>query len=64
MVPASLPMEDGTDSPSAQFNRESTTTTLTDGTETLTFSNTVDARTVPSGGWATSSNASLPLADH
>src|SRR5215813_8879511 len=31
----------------------STTTTLTDGTETLTFSNTVDVRTVPGGGWAT-----------
>src|SRR5215475_5965739 len=31
----------------------STTNTLTDGTETLTFSNTVDVRTVPAGGWAT-----------
>jgi hypothetical protein len=31
----------------------STATTLTDGIETLTFSNTVDVRTVPSGGWAT-----------
>jgi hypothetical protein len=31
----------------------STTTSLTDGTETLTFSSTVDVRTVPSGGWAT-----------
>src|SRR5262249_13171154 len=31
----------------------STTTTLTDGTETLTFSNTMDVRTVPGGGWAT-----------
>jgi hypothetical protein len=31
----------------------STTNTLTDGTETFTFSNTVDVRTVPAGGWAT-----------
>jgi hypothetical protein len=31
----------------------STTTTLTDGTETLTFSSTVDVRTVPGGGWST-----------
>jgi hypothetical protein len=36
--------------PGANF---STTTTLTDGTETLTFSATVGVRTVPGGGWAT-----------
>ena len=36
--------------PGANF---STSTTLTDGTQTLTFSNTVDVRTVPGGGWAT-----------
>jgi hypothetical protein len=31
----------------------STATTLTDGTETLTYSNTVSVRTVPGGGWST-----------
>jgi hypothetical protein len=31
----------------------STKTSLTDGTETLSFSSTLDVRTVPSGGWAT-----------
>jgi hypothetical protein len=31
----------------------STTTTLTSGTETLTFGSTVSVRTVPGGGWAT-----------
>ena len=31
----------------------STTTTLTNGTQTLTFSATVDVRQVPAGGWAT-----------
>lgn len=36
--------------PGADF---STTSTLTDGTETLTFSSAVSARTVPGGGWAT-----------
>jgi len=36
--------------PGANF---STTSSLTDGIETLTFSNTVDVRTVPGGGWAT-----------
>ena len=36
--------------PGANF---STTSTLTDGTETLTFSSALSVRTVPSGGWAT-----------
>ena len=36
--------------PGANF---STTTSLTNGTETLGFSSTLDVRTVPGGGWAT-----------
>ena len=36
--------------PGANF---STTSTLADANETLTFSNPVDVRTVPSGGWGT-----------
>jgi hypothetical protein len=36
--------------PGANF---STTSSLTDGLETLTFSSTLDVRTVPGGGWAT-----------